>query len=320
MNSNPILLWLLQAPGYSGQAGHVGELAFARTRADANTPKGVRITLKPSLSQSFLSANPQVHWAWLKVEVTSQKSDQRVYGRVLLDPHERAHTLGLPQFEIPGREIEWNWCLLPEDLERIERDRSENAGSPLNVRLTIEGALQVGGQVCLVRGEGYLEIALSDWEAYLKVMGYNLPPSAGELVGIAALDHPSWNEAAERLAPARKEVRAGEGRDALVTCLRQFERIVTAPYDPKSWRSLFDVPGQKEDGMIAMLAGHCTYLNKVGHHRSRQERDQQGGLLELPVDQWEAELAVGTSQFLLAYALRAKRRPVEATSATTTHK
>ncbi len=98
-----------------------------------------------------------------------------------------------------------------------------------------------------------------------------------------------------------------------LTCLRQFERIVTAPYSRDSWKGLFDVPGQKEDGMVAALAGHCTYLNKVGHHRSRQERDQDGGLVEMPVDQWEAELAVGTSQFLLAYALRAPKTPRAAT-------
>jgi hypothetical protein len=316
MNSNPVVLWLLQAPGYSGQAGHVGELAFARTRADANSPKGIRITLKPSLSQSFLAANPQLHWVGVRVEVTSLRLDQRVYGRVLLDLHERSHSLGLPNFDHPNREIEWNWCLLPEDLERIERDSSENAKSPLNVRVTVEGTLQVGEQVCLVRGEGSLEIALSDWEAYLKVLGYNLPPSTAELAGRAVVDHPSWEDAARRLAPARNELRAGDGRDALVTSLRQFERVVTAPYSRDSWKGLFDVPGQKEDGMISMLAGHCTYLNKVGHHRSRQDRDPEGELIEMPVDQWEAELAVGTSQFLLAYALRAKRRAVE-TPATT---
>jgi hypothetical protein len=317
MSSNPIFLWVLQAPGYSGQAGHLGELVFARTRADTNAPKGIRITLKPALSQTFLTANPQVHWVGLRVEATSQRIDQRAYGRVVLDPHERAHALGLPQFEIPGREIEWLWCLLPEDLERIERDRSESPGSPLTVKITVEGSIQAGGNVCLVRGEGHLEIALSDWEAYLKVLGYNLPPSAAELIGVAAMDHPSWKLAVEYLAPARRELRAGEGRNAMVTSLRQFERLVSAPYNPASWLGVFDVPEQKREAMARALGGHCTYLNRVGHHRSQQQRDADGGLVEMSVDQWEAELAVATSQFLLALALRTPRKVRKAATAAT---
>jgi hypothetical protein len=317
MSSNPIFLWILQAPGYTGQAGHVGDLAFAGTRTDANAPKGIWIRLKPSLSQSFLAANTHLHWVGLRVEVTSQRIDQRVYGRMVLDPHERGRPLGLPQFQVPGQEIEWKWCLLPEDLERIERDRSESPGSPLTVKVTVEGSIQAGGNVCLVRGEGYLEIALSDWESHLKMLGYNLPPSAAELVGVAAMDHSSWKQAAEYLAPARKEIRAGEGRNAMVTSLRQFERFVSAPYNPASWLGVFEVPEQKREAMAKVLAGHCTYLNRVGHHRSQQQRDADGGLVEMPVDQWEAELAIGTSQFLLALALRTPRQARPVTPPTT---
>ncbi len=312
MNSNPIALWLIQAPDHPGTDGHVGELLFARARVDTTSPKGIRLALKPILSQTFLTKHRSLRWVGLRAEISSQKIEPRMYGRVFLDPHERSHQPGMPQFEIPGREIEWNWFLLPEDLERIERDRSDAKGSPLNVKVTADGVIQTDSGMYMVRGEGNLEIALSDWESYLKMLGYNLPPSAAELAGLAAVDHPTWKEAAERLAPARVQVRAGEGRVAMMSCLREFERVVTAPYNRDSWKGRYAVPDQKEDGLVAMLAGHCTYLNKVGYHRSRQDRDPQGGLVEMPVDQWEAELAVGVSQFWLTYALRLAMSPIPA--------
>jgi hypothetical protein len=266
----------------------------------------------PASSQAFLTKHSSLRWVGLRADVSSQKAEPRTYGRVILDTHSRSHRPGLPGFEGPAREIEWNWYLLPEDLERIERDRGDAKSSPLHFNVTAEGIIQTESGAYMVAGEGNLEIALSDWESYLRMLGYNLPPSAAELAGLAAVDHPSWEEATKRLAPARAQLRAGEGRAAMMSCLREFERIVTAPYRQESWKARYAAPAQKEDGLVAMLAGHCTFLNKVGYHRSRQDRDHEGGLIEMPVDQWEAELAVGASQFWLAYALRLVRNSVAA--------
>jgi hypothetical protein len=52
-----------------------------------------------------------------------------------------------------------------------------------------------------------------------------------------------------------------------------------------------------------LLAAHCTYLNRVGYHR---DRDHPAGseLPPVPLDHWEAEIAVAVSQFWLTFALR----------------
>jgi hypothetical protein len=45
-------------------------------------------------------------------------------------------------------------------------------------------------------------------------------------------------------------------------------------------------------------------LNKIGHHKDRKDRDAMGNLIEMPLNHWEAELALAASQVLLAYAIR----------------
>jgi hypothetical protein len=83
----------------------------------------------PASSQAFLTKHSSLRWVGLRVDVSSQKAEPRTYGRVILDTHSRSQRPGLPGFEGPAREIEWNWYLLPEDLERIERDRGDAKSS-----------------------------------------------------------------------------------------------------------------------------------------------------------------------------------------------
>ncbi len=129
----------------------------------------------------------------------------------------------MPQFEIPGREIEWNWYLLPQDLERIEHDRSDAKGSPLNFKVTAAGMIQTDSGMYMIRGNGNLEIALSDWESYLKMFRYNLPPSAAELAGLAAVDHPSWKGSrgtSRAGSPAVAGRRRSRSHDEVPACVR----------------------------------------------------------------------------------------------------
>jgi hypothetical protein len=60
-------------------------------------------------------------------------------------------------------------------------------------------------------------------------------------------------------------------------------------------------------GIAALLSGLATYCNKVGHHSDREWRDESGDLQPMPLDQWEADLAVAVSQFALTYALRLRQ-------------
>jgi hypothetical protein len=64
------------------------------------------------------------------------------------------------------------------------------------------------------------------------------------------------------------------------------------------------MPEQKRDGVIRALSGLCTYLNKVGHHRSQTERNAKGYLEETPVDQWRPNSLLAARSSLLALALR----------------
>lgn len=126
----------------------------------------------------------------------------------------------------------------------------------------------------------------------------------------AGRDHTGWTEAEQRLDDARKLLRRGEARDALGSVLDAFESVISGPYDAKQWnaklRSLPEeaLPQQKREGLADMLAGFCTYLNRVGHHRGRKADAASAMLPAMPVDQWEAEHVIAAAHFLLSLALR----------------
>ena len=109
------------------------------------------------------------------------------------------------------------------------------------------------------------------------------------------------------MGPARSRLRAGEDYAALTSCLGEFEKLESKPYMAASWIPAISTdPVQKQEGVAGLLAAHCTYLNKIGHHKDRKDRDAMGNLLEMPLNHWEAELALASSQVLLAYAIRLK--------------
>jgi len=299
MNGNPVFLWLKLTPTSRSNQGHVGKLNFVRMQAEDASAKGLRLTLEPIVNPEFLSQYSQLHWVGLNAEIWNQKIEARKFGRVSIDANSQA-----PALASQAPQVDWIWYLLPEDLDGIERSRSDALKSPLHFKMIVHATVQADQGVYMVAGEGTFEIPLSEWEGFLAALGYGLPPSVTQFVGAASLDHPSWREAEKRLEIARRHLRAGETYAALQACLKQFEAIRTGPYDAASWRDQFTAPIQKEQGLIAAIAGHCTYLNKVGHHRARNERNEAGDLIEMPVDHWEAELAVTASHLWLAYVLR----------------
>ncbi|PZR66364.1 MAG: hypothetical protein DLM66_13710 [Candidatus Dormiibacter spiritus] len=110
-----------------------------------------------------------------------------------------------------------------------------------------------------------------------------------------------------QLEEARKHIRAGEDYQALTAALDKFSAVVKAPYNPDSWLELLkdDEPAQRREAISQELGRHCTLLNRVGWHRGATESDE-GQHHRMPLDHWEAELLVATSQFLLTYAIRLK--------------
>jgi hypothetical protein len=139
----------------------------------------------------------------------------------------------------------------------------------------------------------------------MQYLEYKLPPSHAALAGLSSIQHPSWADATKRLGDARSHLRAGEDYDALRDCLSTLESLVSPPYTADAWKKrLASLPDQKATGLAALFSGMATYCNKVGHHRSRQERDAGNDFQQMPLDHWEADLAVGAAQFVTAYALR----------------
>jgi hypothetical protein len=279
---------------------YLGKAAFKRLDADA--PNGIKIRLEFSGYNDFFVGGRKPHWVWLTARVSNQRVPPRVFGHVVIDVNQRPPL----QAGMAG-EVEWLWRLRPEDLEGIEQGQQDAAKSPRYFKVNVEGIVQVPEGTFTVTGEGNVEVPVSEWTEYLTSLGYGVPPSLTALLAAGGVSHPSWSEAETRLKPARDRLRAGEDYLALTSCLGEFEKLESKPYLAESWTPLVaGDPSQKQEGVAGLLAAHCTYLNKIGHHKDRKDRDAMGDLKEMPLNHWEAELALAVSQVLLAYAIRLK--------------
>jgi hypothetical protein len=277
---------------------YLGKAVFKRLDVDA--PNGVKIRLEFSGSNDFFSGARQAHWVWLTAEVSNQRVPPRTFGNVAIDVIQRpvlhAGTAG---------EVEWTWRLRPEDVEDIEAGQGDATKSPRYFKVDVLGIVQVPEGTFTVTGQGNFEVPVSEWTEYLLALGYGVPPSLSGVLAVGGANHPSWSEAETRLGPARARLRVGEDYSALTLCLGEFEMLESKPYMAVSWAPLMPGdPAQKQDGVAGLLAAHCTYLNKIGHHKDRKDRDAMGNLIEMPLNHWEAELALAASQVLLAYAIR----------------
>jgi hypothetical protein len=215
--------------------------------------------------------------------------------------------------EIPARErppdgsrssVAWLWRLLPEDLESIRANRVPNDG-PTLLHLELAGIAIINGVPSYVVGDQQIEIDAAAWTRIESDLKYAVPPSQERQLSPVHGQSPSWRYAVDQLRGARRRLDAGEGHDALQDVLGEFESLHTAPYTAEAWGDLLsNVPPQKARGVSHMLAGFCLFLNLVGHHRAQDARDEADRLPPMPLDQWEAELAVAVGHYLLAYARR----------------
>jgi hypothetical protein len=279
---------------------YLGKAAFKRLDADA--PNWIKIRLEFSGYNDFFAGGRKPHWVWLTARVSNQRVPPRVFGHVVIDVNQR------PPLQVGmAGEVEWLWRLRPEDLEGIEQGQQDGAKSPRYFKVNVEGIVQIPDGTFTVTGEGNFEVPVSEWTEYLTSLGYGVPPSVSSLLAAGGASHTSWLEAEKRLAPARARLCAGEDYIALTACLGEFEKVESKPYMATSWLPLLQSePAQKRDGVAGLLAAHCTYLNRVGYHKDWKDRDAMGDLIEMPLNHWEAELALAASQVLLAYAIRLK--------------
>lgn len=198
----------------------------------------------------------------------------------------------------------WRWFIDPVEISRIED-------------------LRVGGDLLLaIRGTGVAEITIatrdrqlvpvffgvhervphSTWERILTQLKYQ--PAVALSLPRSLAHWPEWEHAISASQNAVRALSRGETHSALQNCLGLLEKLHSAPYKQDSWVGFFDVDKSKEVGLKALIAGVATYLNKVGHHHSRTERDASGDLAQSPVDHYEAEILVAMTQLLLAYVRR----------------
>jgi hypothetical protein len=247
-------------------------------------------------------------WLQLKAEVWTRSTPRHRVGRVHIDQKGM-----LPLGAARSNPASWLWEVLPQDVEVIEETRSNQPNVPILFQIEISGIArmidpateQLLDLVPLRGSNTQHTMELSHWERLMQYMEYKLPPTHAALAGLSSLQHPSWAEATKRLEGARSRLRAGEDYDALRDCLSTLESLVSPPYAAGAWQDrLKALPDQKATGIAELLSGLAMYCNKVGHHRSRAERDAAKDLPQMPLDHWEADLAVGAAQFVTAYALR----------------
>jgi hypothetical protein len=258
-----------------------------------------------------------VSWLQLEVVISTQTTPRREVGRVHMDQKDM-----LPLDPGGARPGTWTWEVRDEDVEAVDQARSNQPSAPLYFHMDISGIAKLmgaGGQffdVVPIRSAGQpLRVELSHWDRLLQALGYTVPPSQASVVTRGTLEHPTWAHATKRLENARLHLRHGEDYDALRGCLSALEGLVSVPYKAQSWKSrLTSVQDQKADGLAALLSGFATYCNKIGHHRERQNRNDAGDFPVMPLDHWEADLAVAVAQYLLAYASRLRSNGVLSTT------
>ena len=272
-------------------------VSLALTSAQVQHADGVQLSFDVSPY-----ADAPFHCLWLVAEISDRNTRRRYYGRVDVEPHERPSSDGRGS-------VKWLWRLVPEEIEAVESARTPAEG-PLHLWLHIAGVAAIDGAPTPLTGDQQIELSPSEWQRVQADLGYQVPPSQERMLSPANLQSPAWRYAAEHLAKARGRLAAGEGYDAMQDVLGEFESLVSGPYKVEAWKSwLAGLPEQKANGIASLLAGYCTYLNRVGHHRARAGRTEDGRLPSMPVDQWEAEVAVAIGQYLLAYARRIHQGP-----------
>jgi hypothetical protein len=281
----------------------LGQLVFRQLEISQPPPSGLLLVVQ-WIPTRLSGPDSGYRWVWLSGEMRSRRTP-RAFGSVRISVDER------PKLDGESDTLRWHWQLLPDDLEVIERERSASPKAPVSFDLDLTGIVQNAGGAYTVEGDGSPSVAVSDWTDLLASLGYATPPSASTSAGSAVLDHPAWAEAEKKLAKARTLLRTGDTHSALEQALSQFEGLATAPYSADRWTAWLEdrydeglLPVQKRESIANLLAGYCSYLNRVGHHRAREVSDPAGDLLIMPLNGWEGETALVEAQYLLAYSER----------------
>lgn len=198
--------------------------------------------------------------------------------------------------------IEWTWGLLAQDISAIEAYRQ---GRELQVSFSLNGIYKDDGGIASFVGSSLTTIATSEW--YKVLDKYTLAHNAAIQVPPSLFSDTSWSIAADKLKHVNQLLWRGETRQALEECFSQIEGYVTNPYNEKNWDNCIDEDenSQRRVGLISMFSGISTFLNKVGRHRSKNERENDQ-LVLMPMDHYEAEIMQLMTHLVVVYLERLK--------------
>jgi len=248
------------------------------------TEKGIKFTAQLSGKIEILFIQGQM--------TSSTEQVPPIFGHVFIEAK---------SFRTPYN-IEWTWGLLAQDISAIEAHRRENE---LQVCFSLNGIYKENErEIYSFFGSSLTTIALSEW--YKVLDKYTIAHNAAIQVPQSLFNDQSWSTAADKLKNVNHLLWRGETRSALEECLSLIEGYVTNPYDRKEWDKCIDKDEhtQRRDGLISLFSGISTFLNKVGHHRSKHERDENDQLILMPLDHYEAEIMQLITHLVVVYLER----------------
>jgi hypothetical protein len=203
----------------------------------------------------------------------------------------------------------WDWVFDSNDISAIEGIRSGNIDFEIEAKAIVEIS-ENGNMTIPIIGREQVRFSESEWISFIGHFGYST--KYGMSLSPSLLNDKCWIQAYELLGDAREHMQRGKTYDALRQCLSTIESFMDygkergGPYSEKVWEELLqDITPQKKDGILKLITGISTYLNRVGHHRNSKLKDN-GNLATIPLDQYEAELMLGISQLVVTYLERLK--------------
>lgn len=213
----------------------------------------------------------------------------------------------------------WMWELSYRDIEEIqERNYGDrDIRISYDIQVIVEAKFEDERRVIHLSGSNYFTISRSNWNFFLQSSNYKGKFTDKLDLSSAVTGERSWEESARKLADARRQLQTGNTYAALEGCLAALESVTSAPYHAQRWEDYLvpvtAIPTQKREAIAKLFAGIGTYLNRVGHHHSRAERDiNTDELMRPPLDAYEAEILVGITQLAVTYIERLKMQfPME---------
>lgn len=298
VTTHPLHLWVHGMPEWEGRP--LGSVHLTGVDGPQGGDGGLRLSVEYQPPTDDLGPRRLVE---LVPTIASARPTRRTYGRVRLlsDPPGQFGLLGTR----PSTHT-WVWSLAPDEVELIEAERAPNAGAELVLfNLDVRGVAVVGEGTYGFAGDTQFSLATADWLALLRSLDYGVAPSLRGLAGDSMTLEASWGAAEQKLRDARRHLALGDDREALRTAYLLFDAMAANPFRSE-WEAVLGDPGlpaEKACVLRALLQAETSVLNKLGRHPAWELTDGADRQM-LPLDHWEAELAISLAQLLLAAALR----------------